>query len=489
MNPLRCRRVTCTIPPRIGACAWLRSLAESRRPPAGSDPEEIIHEHDKTAPKPGEDIVNVDDLAAIRAENEAVRRQLASPPSPKIPKSESEGDPLWRKVIVGVLVLLAIVMLVASVTVASVKTTILDEDRFVATLESFPYAESAASVISTRVTDGVVEASGVEARVAGSLPDGLKFLSVPATESISTAIAGAANEVILSDAFSSVWSRALRATHKAASAVISGNGGALASEGGVVSINLYDTAGVVVEKVEATGLELPDDEGELGSIVVSEDQQLAAVQSLAQAIDTLGWFLALLALVFIALAIWISRDRRRTTAILGFGSAIGVALSLVGLRYGRSYVVNAIEDATKHQAAGDAWDLILNRLAQMMWAAPILSLIGGIIAWVLEPSARSVRTRTWASGAVERWRQPAEDRPNSLTAFVAGWKPTIGVVAVVIGLGFILFGPPPTGFSVLLTAVIVLGVIVVTEVLAAPEPEAVDSIEIVEDVEDVSPST
>ena len=42
--------------------------------------------------------------------------------------------------------------------------------------------------------------------------------------------------------------------------------------------------------------------------------------------------------------------------------------------------------------------------------------------------------------------------------------------------------PPPTGFSVLLTDVIVLAVIVITEILAAPETEAVDSIEIVEDV-------
>jgi len=450
---------------------------------------------DKDAAIVGVEAVDLDELAAIRAENEALREQLAAQPPPRKSKPKSTGNPMWRKVLVWVLVVLAVVALVASVSVAWAKTTIQDEDQFVSTLEPLPQQESVASVIAIRVAEGVVEASDVEAWVAGNLPDGLEFLSIPVTQSVTAVIAGAANEVIVSDAFGSVWSTALRVTHRGVSAVISGDDGALESENGVVSINLDDIAGVVIEKVEATGLELPDVEGELGSIVVYEDQQLAAVQSLAQAIDTLGWFLPLLALVFIAAALWLSRDRRRTTAILGFGTAIGMVVSLIALRYGRNYVVNAIEDVTKQQAVGEAWDLILERLIQMMWAALILALIVGFVAWFLGSSDRSVRTRTWASNTIQRWRQPAEASPNAITSFVADWKPTIEVVAVVIGLGVILFGPPPTGFSVLLTAVIVLAVIVVTEVLAAPEPDAVDSVEIVEvvevdeTVEDVSPST
>lgn len=415
-------------------------------------------------------LVDPETVAAIQAENAELKKQLATQ-QPQKTKPRSTANPLWRKIAVVVLVVLAVIAMVASVSVSWVKTTIQNEDQFVATLEPLSQEEAVASVIALRVADAIVEAGDVEVWVAGNLPDGLKFLSVPVTESITAVIAGAANEVIVSDAFASVWSAALRVTHKAASAVISGNGGALESEAGVVSINLDDIAGVVIDKVEETGLELPETDTVLGSIVVYEDGQLAAVQSLVQAIDTLGWFLPLMALIFIAAAIWLSRDRRRTAAFLGFGTAIGLAMSLIGLRYGRNYVVNAIEDATKQQAAGEAWDLVLNRLYQLMWAALILALIVGLVAWVMGPSARATHTRAWASGTIQRWRQPAEDRPNSLTNFVAEWKPTIEVVAVVLGLAFILFGPPPTGFSVLLTAVIVLAVVVATEVLAAPEPD------------------
>jgi len=438
---------------------------------------------DTDAVAAGVEVVDVDELEVIRAENEDLRRQLAAQPPPKKAKPKSMANPWWRKAVVGLLVVLAVVAMVASVSVAWARTTIQDEDQFVKTLAPLPKQESVASVLAFLVAEGVVEAKDVEGWVSGNLPNGLKFLAIPVTDSITTVIAGVANQVIVSDAFESVWSGALRVTHKAATVVMDGNDRALESEDGAISINLDEIGSLVVEKVEATGLELPDNEPALGSITIYRSGQLAAVQSLVRTIDTLGWFLPLLSIVFIALAIWLSRDRRRTMSWLGFGTAIGLVLSLIGLRYGRNFVVNAIEDVTKQQAVGEAWDLVLNRLIQMMWAALILALIVGIIAWVMGPSPRSTQTRAWVTGTIQRWRQPAEDRPNFITNFIADWKPTIEVVAVVIGLGVILFGPPPTGFSVLLTAVIVFAIIVVTEVLAAPKPAAIDSVEVVDVVE------
>ncbi len=350
------------------------------------------------------------------------------------------------------------------------KTTLEDEDQFVTTLEPLPKEEAVASVVSLIVAEGIVEALGVEAWVSESLPDDLGFLSVPVTNSVTSVIAAAANEFIQSDAFTPIWTGALRVTHKAAVAVINGRSGALVSEDGTVSIDLNEIAGAVIERVESTGLELPDADVDLGQIVIYEDEQLASVQSLAQLIDTAGWFLPLLAIVFIAAALWLSRKRRKTAAILGFGTAIGLALSLVALAYGRNALVNAIEDDTKQLAASEAWNLILERLYQITWALLILALIVGVAAWVIGPGARATSTRAWASGTISRWRRPAEDHPNGFTDFVADWRATIEVVVVVVGIVFILFGPSPTGFSVLLTAVVVLAVIVLVEVLAVPEP-------------------
>jgi hypothetical protein len=137
---------------------------------------------------------------------------------------------------------------------------------------------------------------------------------------------------------------------------------------------------------------------------------------------------------------------------------------------GRNGLINAIEEENRQIAAGDVWDTIVNRLFEMMWAGLILALIVGIAAWVMGPGPRAVRTRAWASQTIERWRRPVAADPNSFTDFIAEWKPTIEVVVVAAGLIYVFFGPPPTGFSVLMTAVIVGALVIATEVLAVSGP-------------------
>jgi hypothetical protein len=267
-----------------------------------------------------------------------------------------------------------------------------------------------------------------------------------------------------------MWTLTLRATHRAATAIISG------TQNGQVSVDLDKVSGAVTDRVESTGLELPDAQSEYGSIVVYENEQLASVQALAQAIHTGGWLVPLVAVILIIAAIKISQNRRRVIAILGFGTAFGLLLSLIGLHLGRNMLVNAIEEESRKNAAGASWDLVLERLHQLTWALFVLALIVGIAAWVIGPSSWAVGTRAWASGTVARWRQPIEDQPNSFTSFMSKWKATIEVIAVMLGLLFIVFGPSPSGLSVVLTSAVVLGAVVVVEVLAAPDTtEAGDS--------------
>ncbi len=335
---------------------------------------------DETADQTSEssvDEVEIDNYAAMRAENEELRKQLAAQQNTTA-KTRSSGQHTWRKILAGVLAALAIITLVAGFSIVWLETTLGDEDQFVATLAPLPQEESVASVLALRVADGVVEAANVEAFVAETLPAELEFIALPVTNSITTVVATASQEVITSDVFNAIWSTALRVTHKSVSAVLNGNDGALVAEGGQVAIDLDEVAAQVAEEVESLGFDLPEGDLELGQIVIYEDEQLAVVQAIAQTLDTAGWFIPLLALVFIVAAIWVSYDRRRMTAILGFGTAIGLALSLIGLRMGRNWLINAIEEETRQIAAGEAWDTIVNRLYEMMWAGLILALIVGI---------------------------------------------------------------------------------------------------------------
>jgi hypothetical protein len=171
------------------------------------------------------------------------------------------------------------------------KTSLEDEDQFVATLAPLPKNEDIASVISVVVAGGIAEATEIEESLREALPGELKFLTIPVANATTTLIAGATNEFIESEALSQLWTLSLRATHSAATSIIHG------SQNGQVSIDLDKVSGAVVERVEALGLELPDAQTEYGSIVVYESDQLAFVQALAQAIRTGGWLVPLIALV------------------------------------------------------------------------------------------------------------------------------------------------------------------------------------------------
>jgi len=400
------------------------------------------------------------ELAALRAENEELRHQFAA---------RSTKGPLWRRILAGALAVLAIIAMVGAVQAVGVKTTLQDEERFVATLQSLPQNEAVASVLSIRVAEGVVEAAGVEVFVSDALPDELGFLAVPMTAAIEDLIAGLANEVIQSDAVTSSWTATLRVTHKAVSAVLTGNDGALVAAEGKVAIDLDEIGAVVIDRVEATGLDLPDFDVSLGQVVLYEDEDLAAAQAVAQGIDTMGWLLPVMALILIAGAIWAAPNRRRMTVFLGFGTALALLVSLASLRISRNAILNGIEDELQRGAAGAVWDTVLTRLIQSSWGLLLLALIVGLIARLTGPSEHAQRFRTWTSRTLDGWRRPAEVHPSGLTAFIAEWKRTIQVLVVVLGLLFVLFGPTPSGLLVIITTAVLLAIVILIEVLAGPE--------------------
>jgi len=396
----------------------------------------------------------------LRAENEALRDQL---------DTRRTMGPLWRRIVAGVLAVRAIVAVVASVQAGWVKTTLQDEERFVATFQPLPQDDAVAGVLSIRIADGLVEAAGVEVFVTEGLPEELGFLASPATAAIEDLIADLADEVIQSDAVTSAWTATLRVTHKAVSAVLSGNDGALVAAEGKVAIDLDEIGAIVVERVEAAGLNLPDFEASLGQVVLYEDEDLAVAQAAAQNIDTLGWFLPLLALVLIGAGIWVAPNRHRLTQFLGFGTALGLLLSLASLRIARSATIDGIDNEIGREAAGAVWDTVFAGLIQATWALLLLALIIGFVAWVTGPSQRARRVADWSSRTLDSWRRPSEQQPSGFTAFLVEWKRTIQWVVVVIGILFVLFGPAPSGLVVVITAALVLGIVVLVELVTGPE--------------------
>jgi hypothetical protein len=409
------------------------------------------------------------ELEALRQENEALRRQLDTQ---QTTGTKQSSGPLWRRIVAWILAVLAIVAIVFAVDAVWLKTFVTDTDAFVSTLEPLPRNEDVATVVSVRISDGIIEVAGVETFVSETLPEELSFLSVPLTQGINEFTSEVAFEIVTSDAFTTVWTGALGVTHTAVNAVLTGNDAALVAEGGKIAVDLDEAAASVVERIEAAGVELPelDQEIELGQIVILESEQLAAAQSVAQAVNTAGWVLPFIALLLIAGAILVAPSRRHMTAVIGFGTAIGLLVGLAVFRISRNAILSDIEEEASYNAAAAVWDTVLERLIQGTWALLILALIVGFIAWAMGPGRRAVGFRSWASATIDSWRHPAEADPSGFASFMIERKRTIQLVILVLGLLFVLFGPAPTGLLVLATAAVVVLLLVIVEVLGGPAP-------------------
>ncbi|MEA3503135.1 MAG: hypothetical protein U9R47_10200, partial [Actinomycetota bacterium] len=302
-------------------------------------------------------VATKEDVASLQAENEALRSQLEG----SAPTKSGAG---LRRFFAWVLAILAIVLISLAVNVGWAETTLLNTEAFVSTLSPLARNEAVAEALSVGIGEAVVEAAELEAAIAEALPEELVFIASPVAAATGDLVAGVANELILTDAFATVWQTALRIAHGSLMVLLTGDG-AIVAEEGTVAIDLDTIAEPILVAVSNKGFDievLVGEEFTLGQIVLAESDALGSAHAAVQILDMLGWITVLLAIVAIAAAMLVAVDRRKQVAILGFGTAIAGLLNLVSLRLGRGLTVGAIGDEVNRSAGLAAWDTLLQSL-------------------------------------------------------------------------------------------------------------------------------
>lgn len=384
-------------------------------------------------------------IAALRAENEALRSQLEGN------TAQASGSGV-RRVFAWVLAILAIVLISLAVNVGWAKTTLLHTDTFVATLSPLAQNEAVAEALSVRIGEAVVVATSLEESISEALPAELAFIAGPVATATGDLVATVANELILTDAFSTVWSTALRVAHSSVIVLVSGTG-ALGAEDGTVAIDLDAIAEPVVVAVADRGLDIVALVGEdftLGQIVLIESEALGSAQSAVRFLEMLGWLTVLLAILAVAAAIVVSPDRRRQVAILGFGTAIAGVSNLVSLRLGRGLTVGSIGDEINRSAGLAVWDALIHSLKSSIWALVFLSLAIGLAAWLVGPGLRAGHMRTAVGDGLDRWRGKSQQPPTGVSLFFYTWRRPLEWAILGVGLAILLLIPTVSLLNVVL---------------------------------------
>lgn len=420
------------------------------------------------------------DTDRLKAEREELARRV----------EELESRPKrrrhLRRIVSTILVVISVLLFALAVPGTWARRTLLDTDRYVATVTPLASDPSVQEYLARTVTQQVFDALDVEQRLSSVLQQRdprLAFLAGPISNGVEGFVRDKLQTVLASEAFATYWERANRFVHAQLIAVLEGGGETLQVENGQVVLNLLplvnqglqsistvvsdlvghpvtlpelsgdEVPSESISRVEsALGIDLPD---QFGTIVVYDSQDLGAVQDGVDLASRAIVALALLFLVLAGIALWVSPRKRRT--LVQLSAALAVVL-VIERRFaiGQS---NALVDGARseNQAAARAViDQVLGSLLRYTGWLLAIAFVVLVVALVTGPYPWSVRVRGWAAdlgraalGAV-RGREVA-----GAAAWVAGHRDAmmLGGAAVAVLL-LLLIDLSLVGFLVLAIALV-----------------------------------
>jgi hypothetical protein len=398
-------------------------------------------------------------------------------PPPTEPSTTSDlgsRQPRWRRFLVGFLVVVVCLLTPVALTAVWLRNTLLDNDQFVSTLAPLADDPAVQQALANRVTNALVNGTDLEDKIKDALPQRAKpaapFIAGGAQQFVQTI----SLDLIQSDRFQNLWDELLRRAHSQVVAVLQGKGGdRLSTKNGQIVLRVGPVAQKVLAQVQQrTDLFDDVDATQLNQqIVLADSEDLRTAQGAVDFFNTLTYILPVVLLVLLAIAIWLSGDRRRTILRTALGIALGMALLLTLFNLARSAYLDALPKKVNglevsKEATAAVYDQVLSFLRTATRTAFVLALIVAIAAWLSGPGRAGTRFRAAFH------REPTGDNVTPAGAFVGRYRNLLRVLVIAIGVIILIALDHPKPLAVLVITVLVLLGLLVIELFARRAPAA-----------------
>jgi hypothetical protein len=293
-----------------------------------------------------------------------------------------------------VLVFLGSLMLCVAIFATWVDRVALDSSNWSDTSTQALQQPAVRTALSEYLVDQLYSNVNVPAALSQALPPRLQPLAGPIAVGAEPYIQRAVAAGLARPRVVELWRAANLRAHGQLMAILNGGSGPFSTASGTVSIDLSPIVGNLSSTLSQRtngAVTLPPG---TGKITLLKSNQLSAAQSGTKFLQWASIPLALLALGVFAIAVWISRDRRRTLRAI----AIGILAAAVVLIFIRRVVGNELVDSLttlpQNRDAGHAiWWVATERLGLANLTTVIVGLLLLIGTWFAGPGRRAVEGR------------------------------------------------------------------------------------------------
>jgi hypothetical protein len=394
----------------------------------------------------------------------------------------------WRPVVATVLVVIAAIAAPAAVVARWAHDEVGNTDTYVASITPLADNPAVQSAIINRVTREIFNAVDVQsvtsqtadALAAQGLPvvaNTLKALSGPLASSLEGFVKQQVTKIVQSPAFASAWVTANRSAHTQLVAVLTGKDTDQVSvTGDAVQVNLAALVATVKQQLVTQGFALADKIPNVNAtFTIFESSDLGKAQRLFSALGKLATWLPVIALLALAGAVFVVRNRLRMLMIGFLAVAFSMLVLGAGLNAFRSVYLDAVPtDQVPTAAAAAVYDTLTDSVRISLRAVLVVSLAVALGAWLGGSSTSAITVRRGIAGGAGAVRGGAEHvglNTGPVGAFCFRYKSLIrGAVIGVAVLVYVLASHPTAKWTIGVLIVVVIALALLEFLARPPEP-------------------
>lgn len=348
-----------------------------------------------------------------------------TPAGPPEPPEPTEPRPPAGRLLPGLCVAIATVLLFFGSFAIWANRQLLNTDNWVSTSTKLLENKDVQAALGPYLVNELFKQVNVQAELQAKLPPQLQPLAGPAAGGLRQLAEQASVKLLASPQVDGVWQQVNRAAHKELLKLLEGGGNALSTSNGEVTLHLKPIVAQIASQVglpSAVAGKIPNS---AANLVILRSNQLKAAQDAAQIFKGLVIVLTLLVIGLYVLAMVLARGRRRGTLLaigwgfVGVGALVLVARSLAG-----NEVVNDLVKARANLPAGQAtWSIATDLLRQIGTAQIFFGVLVLLAGWLAGESRPALAFRRFVAPALRDHPVPVYLGALVVGIVIVAWHP------------------------------------------------------------------